>query len=101
MMRDQSKLLQEIKYLSKEKGIKLSGKLSEEKAKGLEDLRREQGSAFDKKFAKMICLDHKRDVKEFKKATKFEDADVKKFAVQYLPTIESHLERIKEIEKEK
>jgi putative membrane protein len=101
MMRDQSKLLQEIKYLSKEKGIKLSGKLSEEKAKGLEDLRREQGSAFDKKFAKMICLDHKRDVKKFKKATKFEDADVKKFAVQYLPTIESHLERIKEIEKEK
>ncbi len=101
MMRDQNKLLQEIQAIAKSKSIKLPSAISEEKSKGLEELKKLKGPEFDKKFAKMICLDHKRDVKEFKKATKFEDVDVKQFASQYLPTIEAHLERIQEIEKEK
>lgn len=101
MMRDQSKLLQEIQVIAKSKSIQLPSAISEEKSKGLEELKKLKGAEFDKKFTKMICIDHKRDVKEFKKASKFEDADVKQFASQYLPTIEAHLERIQEIENEK
>ena len=101
MMRDQNKLLQEIQAIAKSKSIKLPSAISEEKSKGLEDLKKVKGEEFDKKFARMICIDHKRDVKEFKRATKFADADVKQFASRYLPTIEAHLERIQEIEKEK
>jgi putative membrane protein len=100
MMRDQSTLLKEIKEIAQKKSIVLPAKISEEKAEGLEDLKKEKGKNFDKKFMKMIAVDHKRDVREFKKATHFEDAETKKFAAQYLPTIESHLERIKEIEKD-
>lgn len=101
MMRDQSKLLEEIQAIAKSKNVKLPSAISEQKSKGLEELKQEKGPEFDKKFAKMICIDHKRDVKEFKKAAKFEDVDVKQFASQYLPTIEAHLERIQEIEQEK
>jgi len=100
MMRDQPKLLQEIQVIAKNKSIKLPSAISEEKSKGLEDLKKLKGAEFDKKFTKMIAIDHKRDVKEFKKAAKFEDVEVKQFASQYLPTIEAHLERIQEIEKD-
>lgn len=98
MMRDQSKLLQEIQAIAKSKNVKLPSTISEEKSKGLEDLKKVKGEEFDKKFTKMIFIDHKRDVKEFKKAIKFNDAEVKQFASQYLPTIEAHLERIQEIQ---
>ena len=51
------------------------------------------GKKFDKKFLKMIKIDHKRDVRQFTKATEFEDAETKKFATENLPLIQSHLDK--------
>ena len=41
-----------------------------------------------------MAIDHKRDVKLFKQAIDFEDFEVSQFAKKYLPTIQTHLDRI-------
>jgi putative membrane protein len=97
MMRDQAKLLEELRKLGNKKNIELPGKISSERLKVLEELRTQTGKNFDEKFMKMISVDHKRDVHEFKKAAKSKDEEIKSFASRYLPTIEAHLERILEI----
>lgn len=99
MITDQTKLLKEIRVLAASKNITLPNTLSNKKADGLEDLKEEQGEDFDKKFVKMITIDHKRDVDAFEDATDCRDKDVKKFATTYLPVIESHLDKIQDIKK--
>jgi putative membrane protein len=100
MLSEQAKLLHELKVLASKKGVNLPTALSEEKANALDDLKKEHGGEFEKKYIKMIMLDHKRDVHEFRKATSFEDVDVKNFAAKFLPVIESHLRQIQKIKKE-
>ncbi len=97
MIVDQTKLIHEIKVLAATKNITLPGSLSNDKEEGLEDLKEEQGKDFDKKFIKMMTIDHKRDVDAFEDATDLKDKDVNKFAAQYLPVIQSHLDKIKEL----
>jgi putative membrane protein len=98
MIEDQTKMLKELRVLAASKNIILPNTLSVEKTKGLEDLKEEKGEAFDDKFIKMMKLDHKRDVDEFEDAIDFEDRDIKKFADKYLPIIQSHLDKIKQLE---
>jgi putative membrane protein len=97
MIKDQTKLLHEIRVLAASKNIALPATLSEDKADGLEDLREKEADAFDKKFIRMMTIDHKRDVREFEDATEFKDRDVQKFATTYLPLIEAHLEQVQEL----
>jgi putative membrane protein len=97
MITDQTKLLHEIRILAASKNIVLPNVLSNEKEDDLKDLREKQGEAFDKAFIRMITTDHKRDVREFEKATDFKDRDIQKFASSYLPLIESHLDEIKKV----
>jgi len=99
MMKDQSRMLEELKIIADRKQVKLPSDLSQEKAEGLADLKKEHGTSFDKKFVKMMILDHKRDVKKFEKATKSDDADIKLFATKYLPVVQSHLDKIRTLKK--
>jgi len=97
MITDQAIILKALQSLASAKGVSLPDKLSREKAEGLADLKKEQGVDFDKKFMKMIVIDHKRDIKAFREAAESEDAAVKTFASKFLPVIESHLVKIEEI----
>lgn len=97
MLKGQKALLQKIKKLASKRNITLPGGISDEKEEGREDLIEETGEDFDKKFIKMMIMDHERDVKLFKKATEFEDPEVSAFAKANLPLIESHLNKIKVI----
>jgi putative membrane protein len=99
MIKDQSRMLEELKIIAERKQVKLPSNLSQEKAEGLADLKKEHGESFDKKFIKMMILDHKRDVRKFERATKSNDADVKLFATKYLPVVQSHLEKIRTLKK--
>ena len=99
MMKDQSRMLDELKIIAERKQVKLPSNLSQEKAEGLAYLKKEHGESFDKKFIKMMILDHKRDVRKFEKATKSNDADIKLFATKYLPVVQSHLEKIRTLKK--
>ena len=97
MVNDQTEMLREIKKLAALKNIKLPEELGPDKAEGLKELKEVHGKSFDKKFIKMMTIDHKRDVKKFERATRSGDADVQVFATKYLPYVQSHLDRIKSL----
>jgi putative membrane protein len=99
MVNDQTEMLREIKKLAALKNVSLSNELGPDKADGLKDLKEVHGESFDKKFIKMMTIDHKRDLKRFERATRSSDADVQVFATRYLPYIQSHLERIRALKK--
>ncbi|MEO5775696.1 MAG: DUF4142 domain-containing protein [Flavobacterium sp.] len=99
MIDEQTYLLNELQKFAARKNIQLPTEISEKKQNGLEDLKEKNGTDFDKKFIQMICIDHKRDVRKFKKATKDNDSEVSAFAAKHLPMIESHLHKIKQIKK--
>ncbi len=99
MIKDQTYLLEEIQKLASLKNITLSMKISDKKAIALEKLKEKTAEDLDKKFLNMIKIDHKRDVKEFKRATKYGDETVRKFAVKHLPMIEKHLSDVIQIKK--
>lgn len=94
---DQQKLLAELKSLADKKGIVLAKAISKSKSDDLNDLKEKQDSYFDNKFYKMMKADHKRDMRDFEKAAKFEDQEIAEFARRNKPVIQKHLDRLKEI----
>ena len=100
MIKDQNYLLDELKKFAKTKNITLPTKISDEKLNGLKDLKEKSGKDLDKKFLKMISIDHKRDVRKFKKATEIDDQETKVFAKKHLPMIKSHLKKVCQIRKD-
>jgi len=99
MVNDQTVLLEKLKKLAAEEKVTLPEKISAEKSKALEKLKEKTGTDFDDKFLKMIKIDHKRDVRKFKKAAGFDNANVSTFAKENLPTIEKHLSGVEAIKK--
>jgi putative membrane protein len=97
MVRDQSKMLTDLHALAAAKHITLPAMPDEQQQKALANLQQEEGHSFDKKFIKMMIIDHKRDVKKFKKAAQSHDLDVRAFALKYLPVVESHLEDVQKL----
>lgn len=97
MIDDQTMLLEKIRELAKLKKVDLPSAISNRKMRGLKNLKKKSGKSFDKRFMYMITIDHKRDVRIFKKATEIEDVQVKAFAKEYLPLIQSHLDKIRSI----
>jgi putative membrane protein len=100
MVKDQTKLLEEIRRLARTRKVALPKDISFEKEKGLEDLTAKTGSDFDKKFMQMMTIDHRRDVRKFRNAEGIEDAEIAAFASRTRPVIEKHLEQAKEIRTE-
>lgn len=58
------------------------------------------GAKFDREFAKHMVMDHKKDIKDYEKATKMRNADaVASYASQTLPTLNQHLEMAQSLAK--
>lgn len=98
MVKDQALMLEKIQQLAKARNISLPSSISNEKQDGYNDLAGKQGKEFDKKFCKMMIIDHKRDVKMFENAIDLNDPEVSAFAKNYLPMIQSHLDSITAID---
>ncbi len=97
MMRDQNKLMQEIKALAASKDIALSEVISEEKTEGLNRLKASSGETFERRFRRMIIKDHKRDIAEFKRASQSTDPEIRDFAKRTLPMLEQHLQKARDL----
>lgn len=95
MVRDQELLLGELQKLAGTKGVNLPENISKKKAKALAQLEKKSGKDFDRKFLRMMKIDHKRDVREFESAMESQDAAVATFAEKFLPLIREHLEKVK------
>jgi putative membrane protein len=99
MIDDHSKINESLKDLAVKKNMILPTMMSESQQKDLNDLRKKTGSDFDKQYVKMMVNDHKDDVDEFQKEVdKLNDMDLKNFAINTLPTLQTHLASIKQIE---
>lgn len=97
MVKDQALLLDAIKKLAATRHISLPSGISDKKEEGRDELSEKSGEDFDKKFIKMMIIDHERDIKLFKKAIDYKDKDVSDFAKKYLPMIQIHLDKIEVI----
>ena len=99
MMRDQTALLAQLNALAAQSQVIVPSTIGADKRDGLKNLLEAEGKTFDKRFISSIRIDHERDVKKFGEATKFDDPAVRDFATAKLPLIESHLEGIRQIDR--
>jgi len=100
MVDDHSKANDELKALAQSKGITVPTELDAKHQKMVDKLTKMSGADFDKAYMKAMVKDHTEDVKEFTtESEKGDDADVKAWAAKTLPTLQSHLDKAKEINK--
>lgn len=98
LVKDHSAANEELKTLAQSKGVTLPTALPKHEQGELDKLGKAKN--FDHEFIEHNVKDHKKDVKEFEKASKSaKDPDVKAFAAKTLPTLQSHLQQAESLEK--
>lgn len=101
MIDDHSKANDELKALAARKNISLPTSTSDKHQKKEEKLSKLNGTDFDKRYAKCMVRDHKKEICKFKKqAKKGDDEELRSWAEGKVPTLESHLQMWKEACKE-
>jgi putative membrane protein len=100
MVNDHSKAADELKAAATRSNINLPSKLNAKDEATYNRLSRMSGTAFDREYAKAMVTDHTQDVAEFRKeAIDGQDASIRNFASQTLPTLQEHLKQAREMEK--
>ncbi len=100
MVTDHGKANADLKTLAAEKNVTLPTEMTAKQKEDEDKLSKLSGAAFDKEYVKMMVEDHEKDVADFEKqTTAATDAGVKAFAAKTLPTLKSHLDQIKNIDK--
>jgi putative membrane protein len=92
MVKDHSKVNEELKAAAKAKDITLPASMSDKCQKKVADLREKSGGDFDKAYTDLMVRDHKEDIDAFKKeADKGNDPELKAWASGKLSILEHHL----------
>ena len=100
MVHDHSAAVDKLKGLATARNVSLPTTLTSEEQKMSEDLGKKTGKAFDKAYIDAMVEDHEKDIKEFEDAEKkVTDGDVKAFITTTLPTLRTHLDSAKAIQK--
>jgi putative membrane protein len=90
---------EELARLAKSKDVELPEALDDEAQDELGGLRDETGRDFDEEYLDLMIDEHQRVIRQFEReAKRDEDADVKRWASQTLPTLRSHLDEAKRTE---
>jgi putative membrane protein len=98
MVKDHSAANEKLKSVAAAKNIVLPTSPSVGQMATKTKLEVLSGDTFDKSYIKDMISDHEEDIAEFnKEATSGRDPDAKAFAVATLPTLKTHLQRIKTI----
>lgn len=99
MVTDHQKANDDLKQLVQKKGALIPTSLSHRENMTLEHLQKLSGAEFDKAYMSDMVRDHKKDVKEFEKASQnLSDPDLKAFAEKTLPTLQEHLRMAENLE---
>lgn len=99
MVRDHSKVNDEMKSLAARKNVTLPATVSDDKQKMIDDYNKKSSKDFDKDYMDMMVKDHEKDVSKFEKASNdTKDADVKALIDKTLPTLRAHLDSAKAIQ---
>lgn len=100
MVDDHSKANEELKAAATKDGIELPTELDKKHQKMIDKLGKLSGAEFDKAYVKAMLKDHKKDVSEFQdEANKGTMSGIKEFAQKTLPTLEQHLDTVKDLNK--
>jgi putative membrane protein len=99
MVTDHQKANDELKQIVQKKGALLPTTVSHHETSTVEHLQKLSGADFDKAYVSDMLRDHKKDVKEFEKASQdLSDPDLKAFAAKTLPTLQEHLSMVQNLE---
>ncbi len=99
MVTDHQKANDDLKQIVQRKGALLPTTISHHENSTLEHLQKLSGAEFDKAYVSDMLRDHKKDVKEFEKASQdLSDPDLKAFAAKTLPTLQEHLSMVQNLE---
>lgn len=99
MVRDHGAANAKLLELAKSKGFEPPQTLPPAQQAELERLQDLAAEAFDSAYVQAMVKDHRKDVAEFEKqAQGADDPDLRRYAEQTLPTLQSHLDAILDIE---
>lgn len=98
MVEDHSQANEKLTSIASDQKIRLAAGMNRKDQATYEHLSSLSGDAFDKTYARDMVSDHVKDVAAFKKeaATGKNDA-IRKFALETLPTLETHLKMAREM----
>ena len=100
MIDDHSKINDELKSLALKHHLKLPDSLSKATEDKINDLKKLSGRRFEKQYVDMMAEDHQNDVAKFKdESQNAASSEVRQWAAKTLPTLQKHLDKIKEIKK--
>lgn len=98
MVKDHSAANDKLKSLAASKNMTLPSHPSAMEEATKAKLKMLSGDTFDKSYIKGMIKDHEEDIAEFKKeAASGGDTDARAFARDTLPTLETHLKKIKAV----
>ncbi len=90
---DHTKALDALRPIAQNKGVSISDQLNVKDQSEYDRLSKLSGTSFDQAYLRYMARDHRKDVAEFRKEAKSgKDPEVKSYASQYLPALESHLQ---------
>jgi putative membrane protein len=90
MVKDHTKANEKLKEIAKTKGLIFPATLSETQIKHMAALKELSGRSVDVQYVTMMVNDHGKTEELFVRATTFKDADLKAFAINTLPIIQTH-----------
>ncbi|HMM76615.1 MAG TPA: DUF4142 domain-containing protein [Gammaproteobacteria bacterium] len=99
MVKDHGEVNVKLLELAKGKGYEPPQTLQPAQQAELDRLKGLAAEDFDRAYVQAMVKDHRKDVAEFEKqAQAADDPDLRRFAEQTLPTLQSHLDAILDIE---
>jgi putative membrane protein len=99
LVKDHSAALQKLVDLMNKNGMQQPKGLPEERSEAVKKLQGVSGPAFDKEFMNMMVKDHQKAVDEFRHAAATaQNAEVRDYAKNTLPTLEKHLKDAQDLQ---
>ncbi|MDZ7963063.1 MAG: DUF4142 domain-containing protein [Aulosira sp. DedQUE10] len=98
MVQDHTQANSQLQQLAKQKGVTLPKSLNSEHQQVKQQLTKLSDRNFDRQYMNHMVQDHEKTVSLFQReAQEGQDADVKAFATQTLPTLQEHLQQAQSI----
>jgi putative membrane protein len=98
MVTDHTKANDQLKAIAQDKNIEVPMGMNEKHQQIAEKLAKLQGAEFDRAYIRAMVKDHEKAVELFsKEAQQGQDADLKAFAAETLPTLQEHLNMVNEL----
>lgn len=97
---DHTQDYQQLSVLAAKTGVSIPKGINVAKDPAIAQLDHLKGASFDRQFTKDEIADHRRALAEFKRESEHgQNADVKAYATQMLPTLEKHLHQAEQCSK--